>query len=231
MRHSNTNRKWAAASGLAGAALLITYFAAPAILAWPYAGDTPSHLSAYALGHQTLFYAGAWLQGTGTMLSVVFFLALAGMTGALSRLPGALVAVGAGALLAVVLIESALLVAVPMAAASGDLATVSTTFALSNGVFVRVFPLAPSSLTYVALGIVIARSQVLPRSLGYAAIGLGATFEVGGIAAVFTSWAVPALAVLGAAQALWIIAAAARLWWAADGEPGELREASPAPTV
>src|SRR5262245_24277182 len=144
MRDSITNRRLAAATGLAGAALLAAYFAAPALLGWPYAGDTPAHLAAYALDHARLFYAGAWLQGTGTLLCVVFFLALVELSGTLNRLPGVLVAVGAACLLAVVLVESAMLVAVPMAASSGDLAAVSTTFGLSNGVFVRVFPLAPS---------------------------------------------------------------------------------------
>jgi hypothetical protein len=44
----------------------------------------------------------------------------------------------------VVVIEAALLEAVPMAAANGDQAIVATAFALSNGVFARIFPLAPA---------------------------------------------------------------------------------------
>src|SRR5690348_7260477 len=149
MRDSITTEKIAAASGLLGAALLVAYFAPPALLGWPFAGDTPEHLAAYADSHQSLFYAGAWLQSTGTLLCVVFFLSLVSMAGALNRLPGAVVVLAATTLLAVALIESAFLVAVPMAASSGDLAAVSTTFGLSNGVFVRVYPLAPSTATYI----------------------------------------------------------------------------------
>jgi hypothetical protein len=52
---------------------------------------------------------------------------------------------------------------VPLAAANGDSATAVTTFDLSNGVFARVFPLAPASAAYVGLGVVILGSSVLAR--------------------------------------------------------------------
>ncbi len=217
MRDSTTNRRVAGAIGLLGVVLLGAYFTAPALLGWPYAGDTPAHLASYALGHARLFYAGAWLQGTGTLLCVVFFLALVELGGALNRLSGVLVVVGAACLLAVVLVESALLVAVPMSASAGDLAAVSTSFELSNGVFVRVFPLAPSSATYIALGAVILSSGLLARPFGYMAMAIGIAFELGGIAAIFSGWAVAVLAVMGAAQAVWIIAAAVGVWRSAPG--------------
>lgn len=212
MRDSITTERTAAAAGLLGAALLVAYFTAPALLSWPFAGDTPAHLAAYALSHQSLFYAGAWLQSTGTLLCAVFFLGLVLLAGPLNRLPGVVVVLAATALLAVVLIESAFLVAVPMAASSGDLAAVSTTFDLSNGVFVRVFPLAPSSATYIALGIVLLPGVVLARPFAYSALAIGIAFEVAGLASIFTSWAVIAGAVMGAAQAAWVVAASVALW-------------------
>ena len=197
--------------------MLVAYFAAPALLGWPFAGDTAAHLAAYSVSHQGLFYAGAWLQSTGTLLSVVFFLGLVSLAGALNRLAGAVLLLAAAALLAVVLIESAFLVAVPMAASSGDLAAVSTTFNLSNGVFVRVFPFAPSTATYIALGIVLLPSTVLARPFAYAALAIGVAFEAAGVASIFTSWAAIAAAVMGAGQAAWVVAAAAALWRGASG--------------
>src|SRR5215472_13287751 len=141
-------RKLAATCGLAGPALLVAYFAAPAFLGWPYAGATEPELVRYATSHQTLFYAGQWLQGTGTMLCVVFFVALLHAAGPLAR-PSAVVAlIGSAGLLAIVLVEGAFLAAVPAAAMNGDAATVATAFALSNGAFLRVFPVAPASVTY-----------------------------------------------------------------------------------
>jgi hypothetical protein len=201
----------AVACGLLGPAALLAYFVTPLFLSWPFADGSASTLTAYALNHQALFFAGAWLQGTGTLLCVIFFLALLRQAGAVNRLSGLLLIVSAASLLAVVLVESAFMVAVPMAAAAGDSGTVATAFAMSNGVFVRVFPLAPSSATYFALGLVLLGSNVIARPLAIAAVAIGALFELGGIAAIFTGAAVAALAVVAAGQALWIVAAAINL--------------------
>ncbi len=125
---------------------------------------------------------------------------------------GLRVTVASAALLGLVLVEGALLVAVPMAAASGDVATVVTTFDLSNGVFVRVFPLAPSSVTYLALGAVVLYSGVLSRWFGYVAFGLGLAFELSGLVAIFSMGGMIATIVLSISQELWIVAAAIAIW-------------------
>lgn len=202
----------AAATGIAGPVLLAVYFLLPAFTNWPFAGGTPATLSAYALDHEALFYAGAWFQGTGTLLSVVFFLSLLALAGAANRLSGLVLIIGAATLLAVVLVEGAFLVAVPVAAAAHDASTVATAFAMSNGAFVRVFPMAPASATYLALGFVLLGSNVLARPLAYAAIAIGAAFELGGMVAIFSGVAAVALAVLAPVQALWLVAAAINLW-------------------
>ena len=212
MLQSKSAIRLTATSGVAGTLALIAYFAAPALLGWPFAGASPARLSAYALDHQALFYAGAWLQCTGTLLSVIFFVGLVRMTGAAGGLPATLVIVAAASLLSIVLVESAFMVAVPMAASAGDTATVATSFALSNGVFVRVFPLAPSSATYAALGWALLSGGPLHGGFGYAAITIGAAFELGGIVAIFSSPALVFLALLAAGQALWIAASAVALW-------------------
>jgi hypothetical protein len=85
-------------------------------------------------------------------------------------------------------------------------------FALSNGVFVRVFPMAPSSATYISVGFLVLGSSVVARSLGFAALAIGAAFEVGGVVAIFTGAAVIVIGVLAAAQSIWVVAAAVCLW-------------------
>ena len=109
------------------------------------------------------------------------------------------------------LIEGAFLMAVPQAAISGDAATVATAFALSNGVFVRVFPLAPASASFVGLGAVIMGSGVLHRWFGYVAVGIGAAFELAGIIALVSGIAVIAVIVLSVGEEVWILAAAIAL--------------------
>jgi len=205
-------RNIAAVCGIAGPIALTVYFAAPALTNWPYAGASATQLTTYANHHQTLFFAGAWFQATGTLLSIVFFLAIVQLAGAATRLPGLVVIVASAALVGLVLVEAALLMEVPLAAANGDSATVVTTFDLSNGVFARVFPLAPASAAYVGLGVVILGSSVLHRWFGYVAVGLGLAFEVAGIVALFTSGGIILAIIFSAAQELWIIAAAVALW-------------------
>lgn len=206
-----TSRRIAGLCGIGGPIALTIYFAAPALTNWPYAGASAARLTAYANQHQTLFFAGAWFQATGTLLSIVFFLAIVQLAGAAARLPGLIVIVASAALLGLVLVEAAMLMEVPLAAANGDAATVVTTFDLSNGVFARIFPLAPASAAYVGLGAVILGSTVLHRWFGYVAVGLGLAFEVAGIIALFTTIGLILAIILSVVQELWIIAAAIAL--------------------
>jgi hypothetical protein len=78
-------------------------------------------------------------QVSGALLSIVFFLVLLQLSGARSTLAGSATVTGCALLLSVVVIEAALLEAVPVAAANGDQATVANAFALSCGVLARVF--------------------------------------------------------------------------------------------
>ena len=201
-------RKAAAACGVLGPIFLVIYFGAPALTGWPYAGASADRLTAYANAHAWLFYAGAWFQVTGTVLSLAFYLALLHSAGARSGFWGSVLLLTGGSLLAVVLVEAAFLVAVPIAAAGGDRATVATSFALSNGVFVRVLPLAPASGTFVALGAILLQTRTLPRAFATLAIGLGAAFELAGLLAIVSSVALFALISLSVLQTLWTVAAA-----------------------
>jgi hypothetical protein len=153
------------------------------------------------------------LQATGTLLSIVFFLAIVQLARAASQLSGLLVIVASTALLSLVLVEGAFMVAVPQAAMAGDTSTVVTTFALSNGVFVRVFPLAPASASYLALSAVILGSRVLHRTFGYLAAAIGLAFAVAGLVAIFSTLGLVLTIVLSVVQELWIVAAAIALGW------------------
>lgn len=205
------DRRVIAGSGIAGSLALTIYFAAPAILGWPYGGAGAPEIATYASSHATLFYAGAWFQATGTLLSIAFFIGIAVLAGRSVSPPGIALIVGATSLLVVVLVEAAFLVAVPAAADAGDLATVATAFALSNGTFARVFALGPAPATYVALGVVLRGSAVISDAFAWAALVLGGAFALAGLLAVFTPAGVILTIVLSVTQELWIIAAAIAL--------------------
>ena len=196
------------ACGVAGPALLVIYFATPFVAGWPFNGGSPTAIASYASSHSTLFYAGAWLQTIGTLLSVVFLIGVMTTARASTDVAGVMVVVGCGSLLAVVLVESALTAYVPTAAAAGDAQSAATAFGLINGVFAHVFPLAPASVPYLGLGAIIVRSSVIDRRFGYAAIGLGLAFQLAGALAVFSSAGIILVGALAGLQALWVIAAA-----------------------
>ena len=197
--------------GIAGPVLLTIYFAVPALVGWPYAGASDAQLVSYALSHQTLFYAGAWLQVTGALLSVIFFLVLVTRTGKGACFIGQVATVGAALLIGVVVIEAAFLIAVPVAAAAGSVAGVSTTFALSNGVFARVFPLAPAPLLFAATGLALRNTDVLPRAFAPLALVVAAAFVLAGIAAIFSTAGLIAAIAMSILQEVWIVAAAIAL--------------------
>lgn len=204
-------RLGAGIAGVLGPGLLIAYFLTPGFVGWPGAATTPAGIAAYAAGHSVLFYLGGWLQVTGALASVVLFVSLVWLAGATTELPGLAVIVGAALLLAVVCIESAFLEAVPMAAVAGDQSAASTAFLMSNGVFVRIFPLAPAPLMFAGIGVVLRRHPVLPRPFSPAALIVALGFVTAGLAAIFTGPGVVLAIVMSVIETGWIATAAIAL--------------------
>ncbi|HVT70420.1 MAG TPA: hypothetical protein VHF26_21925 [Trebonia sp.] len=200
-----------ALAGIAGPVMLAAYFAVPALVHWPYAGASPGELVTYATAHRLLFFGGGWLQATGALLSILFFLVLLQLSGARNTLAGAAVLTGCALLLSTVVIEAALLEAVPIAAGNGDQATVATTFALSNGVFSRIFPLAPAPLVFAGIGFALSGAGILPRLFARTALLFSALFLVAGLAAVFATAGLILAIVMSVAEAVWTAAAAIAL--------------------
>jgi hypothetical protein len=177
-------------AGIAGPVLLVIYFATPAFTHWPFAGAPAPQLVSYANSHALLFFLSLlWRSQTATTYA------------------GLVTLVGCALLLAVVLVEAVLLEAVPVAAHAGDTATVATTFSLSNGVFVRIFPLGPAPMVFAGIGYAL-RPAALGNGFGRSARMVAAAFVVAGIVAVFTSVGVILGIVMSVVQAIWILVAA-----------------------
>jgi len=201
----------AALAGIAGPVLLAAYFITPALADWPYAAESPGKLIAYATAHRLLFYAGGWLQTTGALLSIVFLLVLLQISGARRTLAGSATLTGCAVLLSVVVVEAALLEAVPVAAANGDQATVATAFELINGVFVRIYPLAPAPLLFAGIGFALSGASILPRVFARTAVLISGLFLIAGLAAVFATAGLILASVMSVVEAIWIPAAAIAL--------------------
>jgi hypothetical protein len=158
--------------------------------------------------YRNLWFLGTWLQATGSLLSVVFFLALVQRAGRTASLAGLLTIVGSAVLLAVVLVEGVFTIDLAQAAVNGHPSTSLASFDIMS-VFTYVYPIVPAPVIFLALGTVLLGSHLLPRVLGYLAFGLGIAFAVVGLIGLFTT-SLLTIAVLSL-QALWVLAAAITL--------------------
>ena len=208
-------RRLVAGAGILGPVALAIYFVAPFLVNWPMGNVTSEQLTNFAGHNRSIFFLGAWFQGVGSMLSVLFFIGIVYLARATTGFAG-LVAIAASAvLLGLSLVEGAFLMTVPLAVASGHAATAQATFDLSTISFVHVFPIVPVPAVLFSVGAVILGSKILPRSLGTAALAIGGTFEIVGFAALFNdAFVIPIIGLL-VIDELWIIAAAFSLLWVA----------------
>jgi hypothetical protein len=198
-----TARLLTALCGVVGTALLTTYFLAAPPLPAPNASVTD--ITSVAAQYHNTWYLGAWIQATGSTLSLIFFLALVHLSGASTKFAGILTQFGAAVLLSVTLIEGALTIELAQAALNGHADTSVASYDLMS-VFVHIFPLAPAPLILIPLGIILFGSGLLPRALAVLALALGGLYIVAGLAGLFTT---PLLTLIPLGlQALWVLAAA-----------------------
>ena len=191
----------AAASGVVGTVTLIGSFA---INPAPPAGLTTAQLVDWAVQHHTAVVLGGWLQGTGSLLTVLFALALVHLAGATHRFAGWASLLAGGTILLVSLVEVTFYLAAAEAAVTGDVATAAISNALIKAVQ-HVFLIAPALL--LPLGAVLLGSPVLPRAFAYLALALGAILQGLGLLGLFGVLQ-PVIDGLLIVQGVWFLAAA-----------------------
>ena len=196
-----------ALSGILGLLFLGLYFGVGAAigLASLPPGASATQVLHVATQYHDVWLLGAWLQATGSLLSVIFFLGLVQLAGAATRLSGMLTLLGSAVLLGVVLIEGVFTIDLAQAAADGHHATAISSFDLMT-VFAHIYPIVPAPLIFLALGTILLGSSLLPRIFAYLALALGCLYAVVGLVGLFTS-PILTLVPLGL-QSLWILAAA-----------------------
>jgi hypothetical protein len=208
------SRRWvllASAAGFIGAAALGASFGMlpkPPPLTGPLAT-----LIGYAASHKHIMMTAAWLEGTGTLLYVIFVLALVHQAGDRAGLAGRIATMASAVVLTVSLLYDVTLIAIAQSAALGG--QQATTALVSYGLFAAVehiFLLAPPLL--LPLGLILLRTTILPRALAAAAVALGIAGPVLGLAGLFTVTANnngpvgTAINILVALDGLWILTAA-----------------------
>lgn len=190
--------------GVLGTLILIGSFV---INPAPPAGLSTAQLADWAVQHHTTIILGGWLQGIGSLLSVLFALALVHLAGATHRFAGQVTLLAGATILLVSLVEVTFYLAAAQAAATGDVATGTVSTALINAVQ-HVFLIAPALL--LPLGAVLLGSRVLPRIFAYLALALGAILQALGGVGLFAALQ-PVIDVLLIVQGVWFVAAAIAL--------------------
>lgn len=190
-----------ALSGVLGVLMLIVSFS---INAGPPPGSSGPELVRFAAQYYKSVLWGAWLQAVGPVFVVLFAFALVHLCGAERRLAGWMTFFGSTVLMTVSLIEVTFYMVALFTSPSG---MTEVGFRLIESVQHLYFFVAAPAL-FVPLGMVLVRSRVIPRVLGYLAIALGGTFALVGMATLLTLALPASITSLGSIQALWWLAAA-----------------------
>jgi hypothetical protein len=204
---------WAASTGVIGVLALGSSFA---IVPHPPAlAASVSILNAYARTHHDVLLWSAWLEGTGSLLYVVYLIALVQLAGAMRRISGVLTVLAGAAVLSISLVYDICLIAIAQSTSAGgsQLATGVTAYGLWAGTE-HAFLLAPS--IFLPLGYALRGSRDVHPIYPQLAIALGCASEILGLVGLFYSHPNNAGAIglainaLIGAQALWVLATATR---------------------
>lgn len=197
-----------AVCGLAGIVALDIYYSVP--LPLPSADAPLADIVKFGTRYHDRILLDAWLQAVGSLLAVIFFVALVKLAGGFDKVAGWIALIGSSAVLAMSLLDVTLVFGTMQGATAGHITTALTCFDLTY-VFIHVFPIAPAPATFFGLGATLLGSSLLPRGFAYTAIGLALAFAVLGFLGLFVPAVNGAVVVLLSSQELWIACAAVML--------------------
>jgi hypothetical protein len=195
--------------GILGVSCLILYFAAPfALFPFPPSDATEAQLVANVSQYQTFYLLAAWLQGTGSFLSVIFALGIVYLAKAWIKFSGWITLLSSVVIVVLSLSEGSYFLDTVQAISNGHVQAALTSFDLSF-VFIHTFFIAPSLL--LALAFVLRSSNLLPHFFWIWALMIGIIFEILGFAGLFLSQtSIIAIFVLVLLE-IWMLAASVSL--------------------
>jgi hypothetical protein len=195
-----------AVCGILGvAALMVSFSINPA----PPAGATVPQIVVWGKQHATLIQAGAWLQGIGSMLEVIFMLGILRLTNATQSLAGWIMAFAATVVAGISFVEVSFYLSAINGGASGDLTTLAVSLNLIKAIQ-HAYVIAPAPANLLALGVLLLTSHLVPKVFGYLALLLGAVLGMLGLIGTF----IPMQGVIDgvlSVQELWFLALAITL--------------------
>ncbi|MGN6362305.1 MAG: hypothetical protein ACTHNK_18130 [Thermomicrobiales bacterium] len=202
-------RLLAALCGVLGTAALIAYYAAPwTFVPLPANNATAAEVIAFGARYHTVILWDVWFQAIGSLLTIVFVLALVHLAGAAERFAGRFVLLVSAVIMGLSLAEGTFALGAVQAGTNGHPEAAVACFDLTN-VFIHIFLLAPS--LFLVLGFALLGTRLLPSAFSYLAIALGVVFQVLGVAGLFSTAALLVVIAVLMAQNVWTIAAAIAL--------------------
>ena len=190
--------------GIIGPVILVASFV---INPAPPADATVAQLGAFATLHHDTIVVGGWLQGLGSLLIVLFAIAVVHLAGATHRIAGWITLLSGATILMVSLVEVTFYLGAVQATAAGDMASAVASNNLIKAVQ-HIFLIAPALL--LPLGVVLLDSRLLPRVFAYLALAIGATLQVLGLFGLFHALQ-PVIDVVLIVQSVWFVAASIRM--------------------
>ncbi|MGN6759356.1 MAG: hypothetical protein ACTHMJ_23555 [Thermomicrobiales bacterium] len=202
-------RLLAALCGVLGTAALIAYYAAPwTFVPLPANNATAAEVIAFGARYHTVILWDVWFQAIGSLLTIVFVLALVHLAGAAERFAGRFVLLVSAVIMGLSLAEGTFALGAVQAGTNGHPEAAVACFDLTN-VFIHIFLLAPS--LFLVLGFALLGTRLLPSAFSYLAIALGVVFQVLGVTGLFSTAALLVVIAVLMAQNVWTIAAAIAL--------------------
>jgi len=178
-----------AISGIIGECFLSIYFSGLLVPKnFITALNSVTQLSDLVTKHQSAIFLDAWLMGTGSFLSVIFYVGLVYISGGVIRFSGLLTIIASAVVLAVSLVDVTFMVEAANAAILGHADTTKVAFDFIAGAgeaFDYTFIFGPAPMLITSIGIVLLRTDIIPRFFGYAAIAVGVMFFIAGLLSVF----------------------------------------------
>lgn len=204
MNPDKSFRLLTAVTGAAGTILLVASFA---INPGPPPGSTVAQILDFGRQHEGQIMLAGWMQGMGSVLTVLFALALVHVAGPARKLAGWLTLVSGVGIVCTSLVECGLYFAAVEAGWGGDVAALTTALTLIKGVQ-HVYLIVPALL--LPVGWTLSGCRLLPAVFGYAALAIGASLQILGPLGLVSPLQ-PVVDTMLIVQGVWFLAASAAL--------------------
>jgi hypothetical protein len=204
-----------AISGIIGECFLSIYFSGilvPKNLMTALTSVT--QLSDLVTKHQSAILLDAWLMGIGSLLSVIFYVGIVHVSGAITRFSGLLTIIASTVVLAIALVDVTFMVEAANAAILGHADTTKVAFDFIAGrgeAFDYTFIFGPAPMLITSIGIVLLSTDIIPRFFGYAAIAVGVMFFIAGLLSILyprASAITSVFEIVQLSRVLWVLTSA-----------------------